>query len=149
MVSRREVLGVALERKIPGGKAVCDAYLAADDGDFSALDPIHAKAMAETELLRRAMVREVQRRGVVIDEVLTDKDGNVVGSRPKANPVFEPMRHLDEQLGHTADQLRLTPKSRGQEAKALELAAAFRAQRDAALRALDRPRRPLPPPPPK
>jgi hypothetical protein len=49
-------------------------------------------------------------------------------------------------LGHTADQLRITPKSRGGEA--LNAAAlAFRVERDAQLRALDQDRRHLPPPP--
>ena len=82
----------------------------------------------------------------MIEEPILNGDGEPVGTKLRANPVLEPMRHLDEQLGHTVDQLRLTPRSRGQEAKALELAAAFWAQRDVALRALDRPRRSLPTP---
>jgi hypothetical protein len=146
VVTRREVLGVALDRKIPGATAACDAYLAAAEGEFAALDPLHVEAMAESELLRREMVREVQERGVLVEEALIDKDGRAAGTRIKANPVLEPMRRFSEILGHTADQLRLTPKSRGEESKSVALAAAFRLQRDAQLRALDHAQR-LPPPP--
>jgi hypothetical protein len=147
MVTQREVLGAKLDRAIPGGAAICDAYRAEADGEFGALDLLHVEAMTESELLRRQMVGEVRKRGVLVEEALIDKEGNPVGTRVKANPALEPLRHFNEQLGHTADQLQITPKSRGQGERDAAQAMAFRLQRDAELRRLDRPfRRALPPP---
>jgi hypothetical protein len=74
-----------------------------------------------------------------------NNDGEQIGKRYRVNPLLEPMRHLDEMLGHTADQMQLTRKSRGGEA-VNAAALAFRLRRDAQLRALDRDRPQLPPP---
>jgi hypothetical protein len=148
MVTWRAVLRAKFDKILPGGAAIVDAYRAEADGEFGALDLLHTQAMAESELLRRQMVGEVRKRGVLVEEALIDKEGNLVGTRVKANPALEPLRHFNEQLGHTADQLQITPKSRGQGDRAAAQAAAFRAERDAQLRQLDRPnRRRLPPPP--
>jgi hypothetical protein len=133
----------------PGAGEVIERNVAAITGDDpEATLPLHAIAMSEMELMRRQFVDEVRKRGVLVEEALVDKEGNSVGTRVKANPALEPMRHFNEQLGHTADQLQITPKSRGQGDRAAAQAAAFRAERDAQLRQLDRPnRRRLPPPP--
>lgn len=70
-------------------------------------------------------------------------DGTKIGARFKANPVLEPLRHVDEQLGYTAEQARLSRRSRGQGARDDAIAAAL--MHDARLREADKARRRLPP----
>lgn len=136
----------ALERKAPGAAAVIDALAGAiEDGNHDSLQPLGIVAMAQKEMIRRQIVEDVRKRGVIVEEQLIDKDGRELGIRVKAHPGLEPMRHLDEQLGHTADQMQLTRKSRGE--GAVNEAMAFRIKRDEELRRLDRPRRPLAPAP--
>jgi len=131
-----------------GAAFVLQAYRKAElEGDFSDVEKIAAHAMAEAEVIRRQAVGDVLERGVVLDEPVLSADGEQIGKRLRAHPLLDRLRHLDEQLGHTADQLALTPKSRG--GKRVNAALAFRLERDAQLRALDRDRRQLPPPPPE
>jgi hypothetical protein len=120
-------------------------HAALEEGDFSGVEMISALALAESELVRRNAVDDIFQRGVAFDEPLVNNDGEQIGKRYRVNPLLEPMRHLDEMLGHTADQMQLTRKSRGGEA-VNAAALAFRLRRDGELRALDSERR-LPPPP--
>jgi hypothetical protein len=122
-------------------------HAALEEGDFSGVEAISSLALAESELVRRQAVDDILERGVAFDEPVLNGKGEAIGTRHRVNPLLEPMRHLDEMLGHTADQRRITPKSRGGEA-ANAAALAFRLKRDAQLRALDQNRRELPPPPP-
>lgn len=145
VVSQLEAVGAKLNRALPEATAVIEAHIRALD-DPEALSAIHVQAMVESELLRRKMVQEIRERGVLVEEPVLSRDGEVIGQNLQANPALEPMRHLDERLGHTAEQMQVTRKSQGEAEKTAELAAAFRLERDAALRAPDRPRRSLPPP---
>jgi hypothetical protein len=58
-VTSREVIRSDLERKSPGTAEVIERYHAALQGDISALDPIAARALTETEVIRRRVVDEV------------------------------------------------------------------------------------------
>jgi hypothetical protein len=146
-VTRQEVAYTHLDQALPGigGAFVLQAYRKAElEGDFSDAEKIAAHAMAENEIIRRKAVDNVLRRGVILDEPVLDGEGRAIGTRLRAHPLLDRLRHLDKQLGHTADQLRLTPKSRGE--KRVNAALAFRLERDEQLRALDQDRRQLPPP---
>jgi hypothetical protein len=145
-VTHREVARAKLEQEIPGAASVLEAYHAAlEQGDFSGVEMISSLALAESELVRRQAVDDILERGVAFDEPVLNGKGEEIGTRLRAHPLLDRLRHLDERLGHTADQLRLTPKSRG--GKTVNAAAlAFRLERDAQLRALDQDRRQLPPP---
>jgi hypothetical protein len=145
-VTHREVARANLERETPGAASVLEAYHAAlEEGDFSGVEAISALALAESELVRRNAVDDVFERGVAFDEPVINGRGEEIGTRLRAHPLLDQLRHLDEQLGHTADRLQLTPKSRGE--GRVNTALAFRLERDAQLRALDQDRRELPPPP--
>ena len=62
-----------------------------------------------------------------------DTAGRQVGVRVRAHPALAPLRHLDEQLGYTAEQLRITPRSQRTGGRDEAIATALR--RDARLRA--------------
>lgn len=144
-VTRREVARFDLEMKIPGAAAVAEAYHAALDGDMSALDPIAARALTESELLRRRLVDDVGSRGVLVAEDQFGTDGRVVGSRLRAHPGLEAIGRFAEQLGHTAEDMQLTRKSRGEGAR--DAAIAARLARDEMLRSF--PKDGMAPPPPR
>jgi hypothetical protein len=147
VVSQRFGQRAELERTFGSGAAdVIERNVLAITGDDpEATLPLHAIAMSETEFIRRKLVDEVRDKGVLIAEDLVTAEGTSLGVRQKINPVLEPLRHFNEQLGHTADQLQITKKSRGE--GAVNEAMRFRIERDAQLRQLDRPhRRALPPP---
>jgi hypothetical protein len=146
VVTQKDVLRALFARLVPGGPEVAEAYVAAmEHGDSSGLNEIAVVAMSQSELVRREVVREIRERGVLVEDDLVNSEGEAIGKRIKANPLLEPLRHFDERLGHTAEQLQLTRKSRGE--GAVNAALAFRLQRDAQLRALDYAQRRLPPPP--
>jgi len=142
-VTRQEVAYTHLDQALPGMGAafVLQAYRKAElEGDFSDVEKIAAQAMAEAEVIRRQAADDVLERGVVFDEPVIDGRGEPIGKKLRAHPLLDRIVRLDEQLGHTADQLQLM---RGKTANA---ALAFRLERDEQLRALDRFRRQLPPP---
>jgi hypothetical protein len=147
-VTKQEVAYTHLDQALPGMGAafVLQAYRKAElEGDFSDVEKIAAQAMAEAEVIRRRAADDVLERGVAFDEPVINGKGEPIGRRRRANPVLDPLRRMNEQLGHTAKDLQLTRPS-GEEG-AGKAAMVFRLQRDAQLRALDRERRQLPPPP--
>jgi hypothetical protein len=146
-LTKQEVALTHLDQALPGMGAafVLQAYRKAElEGDFSDVEKIAAQAMAENEVIRRQAVNDVLERGVLFDEPLINGKGEAIGTRLRAHPLLDRLQRLDEQLGHTADQQQITPKSGG--GKKVNAALAFRLSRDAALRALDPDRRRLPPP---
>jgi len=129
-----------------GASAVLAAYSdAISVGNLDGMDQINATAMAETELLRRRAVDSVRERGVVIEESMVNSEGVEVGTRTKVHPALEPLRWMNEQLGHTAADTQLSRKSRGE--GAVNEALAARLARDAMLRSHDKSSMPAPPPP--
>jgi hypothetical protein len=128
-----------------GAAFVLQAYRKAElDGDFSDVEKIAAQAMAESEVIRRRAIDDVLEHGIAFDEPVLDGKGEAIGTKLRAHPLLDRIVRLDEQLGHTAEDLRLVRPS-GREA-AGSAAMAFRLQRDAQLRALDKDRPRLPPP---
>jgi hypothetical protein len=132
-----ELLGVAVEKRLgkidPELPGIYRAVRAAREGDGAGLEAVHDFAYSEGELVRRRLAEGIRDEGVVIREALYDRDGKLVGERLKANPVLESFHKAQEQVGATADAMRLTKKSRGEGAVSDAQAAFLR--RDADLRA--------------
>ncbi len=133
VVTAKDALRYRLEGIDPNAPQILEAFVKAIGGDARALDAIMADGMASTEVVRRKMLDEIERRGVVVEDVMIGSDGKELGRRVRANPVLEPLQKANEQLGMTAADLRLTKKSRGEGERDDALASALR--RDAQLRA--------------
>ncbi|MEX0881213.1 MAG: hypothetical protein WEB59_07990 [Thermoanaerobaculia bacterium] len=84
------------------------------DGGLDEVNAIAAQAFVETEILRRKSVDRILEDGVTVRDGLIDKDGTEIGHRLKAHPLFEPVRHMQNSLGYTGAEMRLTSKSRGE-----------------------------------
>jgi len=140
VVTDADIVRYKLEKIDPEAPEIIERFTRAVGGDLSALDSLLAGGMASKEIIRRKMVDEVTARGVVIEESLFNAEGVMVGKRIRANPVLDPLKHADEQLGYTAEAARLTRKSRGEGARDDAIARAL--QRDARLRAADKTRLP-------
>jgi hypothetical protein len=136
-VGPREIVEARIDRLRKLDPAAPDIYRAIEDAQegrgLDGVDAVQRVALLEGELVRRRMVDDVRSRGVVLEESLFDKDGRAVGARVRANPLLEPLAKAQEAVGATADQMRLTKKSRGEGARD-DATAAFLA-RDADLRA--------------
>jgi hypothetical protein len=142
--SADQIRRAKLKKAHPDAAALIEGYARAlIDGDLSKIDPVSVTALAGTEIIRRMAEDEVHSRGVLIEEALLDSRGNAVGIKVKANPAVEALISINEQLGHTAEDLQLSRKSRGEGARDAAVAMALR--RDALLRSLDKNRMALPP----
>jgi len=131
-VKPSDVLRYRLERVDPELPEVLDAYLEAQKGNLSALDRETAMGLAATAVLRRKMVQEIAKRGVSIEEPIVDEKGKRIGRRIKANPLLESLKAIDERLGLTVEQARLSKRGRGQATKDDAIAQSL--ARDARLR---------------
>jgi len=140
VVTDAEITRYRLQKIDPEAPELIEKFARGIGGDTSALDGLLAGGMASKEIIRRKMVEEIAERGVVIEERLLNSEGEEVGRRVRANPMLEPLKHVDEQLGYTAEQARLTRKSRGEGARDDAIARALK--RDARLRASDKTRLP-------
>ena len=86
-----------LLRKIhPDAPEIIAAAIAAVAGDFEPYELVGAQALAEAEILRRAGVDAIQKKGILVKETRTEIDGSVV-ERWKANPLLD--------LGPTASRM--------------------------------------------
>ena len=144
-VTPDEVLRYRLARADPELPGILDAYLEAQKGNLSPLDLEIAKGFAEKRLVRNQVVMRILREGVEIEEPILNSQGRRVGNHIRANPLFDALKSLDEQLGITVEQARLSRRSRGQGERDDAVSAAL--LRDARLRAADKSR--LPPPDPE
>src|SRR5262249_4537937 len=130
-----------------GAGQVLDAYTeAVETGDVSGVSMLAARGLAESELHRRALSNRIAADGPIVGEAVIGAGGEQIGVRLKAHPGIEPMIGLSQQLGHTATEMRITPKSRGEGAKDEAITKAL--HRDAILRGLDKNLMPPPALPP-
>ena len=121
-----------LSEKDPDLVYLTEGFREALEGSLDGSNSVAALSLAETESRRRKVSDQINEDGVVLEEVLFDKNGEIVGSRKRAHPLLEVERALARDLGHTAADMQLTKKSRGEGAKDEALAAMLR--RDAQLR---------------
>ncbi len=115
-MTREQVREALVEKIAPGASEILDNVFAdaAETGNLRGVNLAGARALFETELIRRAMVKTIAVDGVLVDDDMIDRDGNVYGHRTKANPLLEHVTKMAEQLGFTAEQMQLTKKSRGE-----------------------------------
>ncbi len=111
-------------------------------GDPAPLDTMTASALAETEILRRHAVDQIKDAGLTIRDAMVNPEGQEIGSRLKAHPLLEPLRHMNDALGVSADAMLLSRKSRGEGERDAALVKML--ERDAMLRAY--PKELCPPP---
>lgn len=143
-VTPEEAALARVRKRSPEATAVYEAVVEAQAGNMAAMNPMFANAIAESELMRRQAVDEVQARGVLVREDLVNADGQVIGSRVKQNPAAEVALELNKQLGATVQDQLLSRKSRGE--GAVDMALAARLARDLMLRQVDKSRMPPPAP---
>lgn len=145
VVTREEATLARVRKRSPEATAIYEAVVEAQsNGNMAAMDPVIANAIAESELMRRQAVDEVQTRGVLVREDLVNADGQVIGHRLRQNPAAEVALELNKQLGATAQDQLLSRKSRGE--GAVDTALAARLARDLMLRQADKSRMPPPAP---
>lgn len=107
---------IAQLRKIhPDAPEILAAALEAmNGGNLDGVNGLGAQAFAEAELIRRDTVDRIRDDGVTVEDQILNGDGEAIGVRKKAHPLFEPLRHLYAILGYTAPEMQLTRKSRGE-----------------------------------
>lgn len=94
---------------------VRERYLRAlSKGDLEGLQELNAQAFAALHGLRNQELGALLQEGLQVEEDVLTKDGDVIGIRFKTNPRAFPFLELNKQLGTTADQHRITPKSQGE-----------------------------------
>jgi hypothetical protein len=140
--ARREKMVATFGADAP---AVVEAFQEAiDSGDLAGTNAIAVQSLAETEILRRKVVDEIAATGLVVSDVLFNEDGEPIGQRLRAHPLLDPLRHMNDTLGHTAADMQLSRKSRGEGAKDEAIAAMLK--RDEMLRGISKDAMALPPP---
>jgi hypothetical protein len=91
---------------------------AIENGDIKGLRDLTAASLAGQTVLAHSQLQELIREGLVVDFPIIGKnqDGEVeiVGSRPVENPRAAQTLKLLQQLGHTAQDQAITPKSQGE-----------------------------------
>jgi hypothetical protein len=126
-----------LERVRPGAAGVMGAFFEAlEGGDTSGADALGAVSLTESEMTRQDIFKRLRDDGLTVIETLMDKDGREIGQRMKAHPLLESGLKIVGVLGHTASDMQLTRKSRGEGAKDEAIAASLK--RDLFLRGLDK-----------
>ena len=132
----------AMLRKIdPDAPEVLAAVRDAMAGNLEAYQRLGLEALGDAEILRRASVRSIKKRGALVKSVTTTEDGRTIETW-KAHPLMDHARRLHGILGYTADEMQLTAKSRGQGAK--DAAATALLERLALLRGANKNLAPMP-----
>src|SRR5512143_1765076 len=112
VVPPEEVLRYRLEKIDPDAPDLIDRYVEAQAGDLSVLDRQVAAGLASTEILRRKTVERIAERGVDIEETILNAEGQIVGRRVKANPLWDCLKWLSAAQGCSAKDAGLTRESR-------------------------------------
>lgn len=119
---------------------VFESFLdAVTDGEGDGVRAMAAMALTDTEVLvRRAAAKNIAEAGdVEMEEAVYDKFGDVIGHKTVTRPAVGTLLAANEQLGFTAKDWQINPKSAG-EGKRDSAAAALMA-REAALRQSGKP----------
>lgn len=110
-------------------------------GEAEGTDILAAVALTETEIVRRTAAKDLVDNGVTLTEDLVNSRGEAAGSRIVANPAAKILLDASAQLGFTAQDRLLTPKSRREEA---DEAVKRALDRDQLLRSAPKSRMPAP-----
>lgn len=117
-----------LQRAAPTFAAAIELYKLELSGQFGAADQVRLSAIVDLEAVRRRCIRQLREKGVLIEVVGKDKDGNVSVTL-KDNPLLFHLIRIHETLGYTAQDMLFSKKAR------------TGAQKDTAAAALDLERR--------
>jgi hypothetical protein len=130
-VTAMEVIEHRIEMLLgPEGAELYRKYLASiTQGDLSQTDEVSVRALAELEFVRRAAIRDIQKRGVAIVEKVITSDGRTLGKRVRPHPLLMPLVEIYATLGHDAKSLLLDKRERGATVLSLELARRVRRSR--------------------
>ncbi|HSP54211.1 MAG TPA: hypothetical protein VLS25_01370 [Dehalococcoidia bacterium] len=128
-VTDADVVRYRLGKTDPELPDLLDLFVRAVGGDLSAPDLALAVGLASKAMVRQWMVEKIFERRVEIEDVLKDRDGNEIGRRVRANPLLKALKRVDHQLDLTVDHLRLSRRSRGQDAGDDAVAVAIRRAR--------------------
>lgn len=103
---------------------VLEGFIAAVSGESSdAVSAMAAVSLTDTEIfVRRPAVRDIAEHGLTQQEELFDKKGDRIGTRVVPRPTLSAMFAASEQLGFTAREHMLTPRSHGEGSKDSALA---------------------------
>jgi hypothetical protein len=112
---------------------VLEACFEAQMGNHSKLDQEIAKRLAANFILHDMMLARIMRQGAAVKEPILDSKGRRVGYRVKPHPLLDATLSLGEQLGVTAEQARVSRRSRGKGARDDAITEAL--MRDARIRA--------------
>lgn len=127
--SVKEARAIAVDRRFgPGSSEILEAYHdAISNGELMATDFLAERGLAELELIRRDVSKNVARQGAVLKEsIVSPATGEILGERIKLHPGVEGVVKLSEVLGFTSAARRLDPKARGEGARDEAMAAMLR-----------------------
>jgi len=110
-----------------------EACFEAQRGSMASLEYETAKRLAAQMILRDTIAAKIMKQGVATSEIVRDQNGKLVGRRIIVHPLLAHLSRLDEQLGITMEQARLSKRSRGQGARDDAITEAL--TRDARIRA--------------
>lgn len=119
VLTPEEIRKGLLEKIRPGAGDILDHVFesAVATGDLTELGQVGARAMMETEILRRVAVVKIAEDGITVNDELMTREGEVYGHRIKAHPLLKPVLEMTEKLGFTAEQMQLSKRSKGEGAK--------------------------------
>jgi hypothetical protein len=109
------------EKTKPGGKCLDVAdweiveetteaiIIAMDSGDTSKLNAVAAAHMGMLLSLAHQMFMDIQQRGINVERLLTNKDGNVIGSQTVDNPHINNLVKILDKVGIHLTEFVATP----------------------------------------
>jgi hypothetical protein len=102
-----------------GHKDAIDAFAQAiETGDIKGLTALTAASLAGQTVLAQGQLQELIGEGLVIEMPIVgrnqDGEPEIIGHRPVENPRAAQTLKLLQQLGHTAQDQAITPKSQGE-----------------------------------
>lgn len=100
--------------------------------DRAALTALQAAGYAQLELVRRMCVKEIRKRGVVVQSAIgVDGEGNAIYAM-KENPALAHLAKFSDLMGITARDMLISKKAKGEAAKEDELAEFIRIRNERA-----------------
>jgi hypothetical protein len=128
-VSLREGSTAKLRQVHPEAPEMLKAYTdILVDGNVDGRKRLAAMAFAGQEIILRRATEKVLEIGELVEEAVIGPDGTIRKDcvKLKANPLLDTVIRLNENLGYTAEQQELTPRSKKEGAADVALEAAAR-----------------------
>src|SRR6266540_1126083 len=107
-----------LEQMDPELPELLGRYVLAAGGNLSESDLELAVGLTSKAMIRWWLVQEIFERGVEVEDILKDRDGNEIRRRIRANPMLKALRRIDNQRGYTMDHAGLSRRNQEEGARA-------------------------------